>query len=91
MMMDGWPAHKGPLRTLADLGNVPAGTTPDWLNEPTYENADGRSGYKCRTRNSLGPQTIIDLAALAIEGYNVWILPRGRYARINIFEPEGNN
>jgi hypothetical protein len=90
-MIDGWPAHTGPLQVLAELGNVPAGTTPQWLNEPTHEIDSGRVGYKCRTHRGLSPETILDLAALIIEGYQVWILPRGRYARINILEPEGTN
>lgn len=90
-MEAGWPTHSGPLRTLTDLGNLPTGSTPQWLHEPTYEMDSGRVGYKCRTHRGLSPETILDLAALIVEGYKVWILPRGRYARISIFEPEGKN
>jgi hypothetical protein len=85
-MIEGWPTHTGPLRTLAELGNVPTGTTPNWLNEPTHEFDSGRTGYKCRTHRGLSPETILDLAALIVEGYQVHVNPRGRYARITILE-----
>jgi len=81
-----WPTHTGPLKTLTELGNLQAGATPDWVLEPTYETDGASVGYKCRTYGSLGPQTVLDLAALIVEGWQVWILPRGRYARIGIYE-----
>lgn len=88
-MIDGWPTHKGPLKVLAELGNIRAGSTPNWLLEPAHDYDGQRTGYKCRTHRGLGPQAILDLAALTVEGYGVYIHPRGRYARISIYEPEG--
>jgi len=85
-MIEGWPSTKGPLRALVALGNLPAGSVPHWLNEPTYEIDSGRVGYKCRTHRGLSPETILDLAALIVEGYQVYVNPRGRYARITILE-----
>ena len=90
-MIEGWPTDKGPLRTLMELGNLWPETTPDWVHEPTHSLENGRFTYKCRSHRALTPENILDVAALIVEGYKVYILPRGKYVRFNIFEPKGTN
>ncbi|WP_455834796.1 hypothetical protein [Pseudarthrobacter siccitolerans] len=90
-VIEGWPTTTGPLRALTDLGNIHDGSTPEWVQEPTRSTTGPGTTYKCRTRRGLGPKAILDLAALTVEGFHVYINPRGRYARISIFHTEGHH
>jgi hypothetical protein len=84
--INGWPTHTEPLAALTTLGLTLAGNTPEWAIEQTLSTTAAGTTYKCRTWRGFGPKAIQDLAALTLEGFHVYINPRGRYARISIFE-----
>jgi hypothetical protein len=80
----GWPTTEGPLKTLATLGLVPHPEAPiSWLRDPVAHQTPDGPAWKFRPL-FLNPDAICALAALALEGYNVHVLPARQFLQVTI-------
>ena len=80
----GWPADSGPLHTLHALGLIddPA-RSPDWLHCPSTATIAGVEVYHAGT-HYLNNISLVALAALTLEGWNVQIKKKNARLRIKV-------
>ena len=81
---EGWPADHGPLHILCQLGlhNDP-NQRPNWLHYPRTETYAGIETHHATTK-FLSNDSLRSLAALTLEGWQVFIDPADRGLRIKV-------
>jgi len=71
----GWPADRGPLKTLHEAGLIPyPAFRPRWLHYPKIQHSNGKEVYRASTK-FMNKDGLRALAALTLEGWEVHVNP----------------
>ena len=86
---DGWPTDSGPLHTLHELGlHDDLEFHPRWLHHAYSDTYNGVQNFHGST-NFLSNEPLRALAAISLEGYQVFVDPDEAGLRIKIIPGRG--
>ena len=87
--VDGWPTDSGPLRVLHELGlHDDLELLPKWLHHAYSDTYNGVENFHGST-NFLSNEPLRALAAISLEGWQVFVDPDEAGLRIKIIPGRG--